>query len=125
MLLPVISSVFLFTFTATAMPFSDISSTSSSIEKRDPGCVYICDQTNFSGNCWWTCPGTSCVNLDTVIRSFGPDAGIDASCQLFTDPNCETVVGSGIFAISYPGTPDVFSTTNFVPGSYNCYAPPQ
>jgi hypothetical protein len=116
----IIPFVFLAQF-AIAAPVSD-----TSLEKREPGCVYICDQVNFAGNCWKTCPGSSCINLDTVIRSFGPDAGDHASCELYSNTDCEQGLVddvSRVLPISYPGTTDVYAATGFVPGSYTCYAP--
>ncbi|KAH8882530.1 hypothetical protein GQ53DRAFT_847516 [Thozetella sp. PMI_491] len=67
----------------------------ASIGERPTFCgVYICDCTNFDGNCYWACyPISTKIVPDDYFRShagsFGPDEGCSCYPQQSTGGNCD------------------------------------
>jgi hypothetical protein len=68
---------------ATSKPVDD----GAKLATRGGKGVYVCNQQNWRGNCWWApLPGWHvCQNWDT-IRSIGPDQGL--ACDLFEGEGC-------------------------------------
>lgn len=66
-----------------------------------PGAVYICDGTQFRGNCGWIPPSNRCVQQGGAGRgteSIGPDPG--GFCTLYEKFDC---TGTKIQTVRFPG----------------------
>ncbi|KAF2132101.1 hypothetical protein P153DRAFT_184260 [Dothidotthia symphoricarpi CBS 119687] len=61
-----------------------------------PGAVYVCDGTDFSGNCAWRPPEDNCIIVSSA-KSIGPDP--DGRCTLFQKFDCTGEVQT----LDFPG----------------------
>lgn len=72
-----------------------------------PGGVYLCSDTNFSGNCEWHSPSDKCHNFITNRPlSVGPDAG--GYCLFYEARTCSRISGAVL-----AGTEKIVSVTLF------------
>ncbi|PUU75796.1 hypothetical protein B9Z19DRAFT_1089586 [Tuber borchii] len=93
-----------------------------SLEKRNPGCVYVTQDANFAGTSAYICTNCKgcCITFTNpwryTISSFGPDSGGNY-CQIFTSADC-TSGGSTTFG--YPGYGNLGGWNDNL-GSYRCW----
>jgi hypothetical protein len=71
--------------TAINIPFSPF--ISQACIPGNPGAVYTCSGSNFSGNCNYRMPNDTCFTLTEKLQSIGPDMG--SYCVIFDDSKCE------------------------------------
>ncbi|ETI21053.1 hypothetical protein G647_07396 [Cladophialophora carrionii CBS 160.54] len=90
-------------------------------KRSPPAGSYICDGTNWAGNCKWTAVRDyQCFDYPAnAASSFGPPQAWQ--CKIFYSKGCAPGTGTD-GKLTYPGTANLRATYNRIdkPGSYMC-----